>query len=119
MSDKILNAFKKEQKKQEFKEKMDKKAQSVKRFCHDNKGLLIVATTVIASESIKLSKAMIKRRQLKKQEQLQEEYCYDRSLGHYWRLKRPLSNREWLEIDGQKKSGKRLADILSSMKVLK
>ena len=54
-----------------------------------------------------------------KDEELHDLYCYDRSLGHYWRLKRELSNKEWLEIDKRKKEGERLADILADMRVLK
>ena len=50
---------------------------------------------------------------------MKDLYCYDRSLGHYWRLRRELSNKEWLEIDQRKKNGERLADILDEMKVLK
>ena len=60
-----------------------------------------------------------KRINLRKQEVLKDLYCYDRSLGHYWRLRRELSNKEWLEIDQRKKNGERLSDILAEMKVLK
>lgn len=45
-------------------------------------------------------------------------YCYDRSLGHYWKLRRELTNEEWLEIDKRKKNGERLSDILDDMRVL-
>ena len=60
-----------------------------------------------------------KRINLRKQEELKDLYCYDRSLGHYWRLRRELTNAEWLEIDRRKKNGERLADILEELKVLK
>ena len=60
-----------------------------------------------------------KRINLRKQEELKDLYCYDRSLGHYWRLRRELSNKEWLEIDQRKKNGERLSDILAEMTVLK
>ena len=60
-----------------------------------------------------------KRINLRKQEELKDLYCYDRSLGHYWRLRRELSNKEWLEIDQRKKNGERLSDILAEMKVSK
>ena len=54
-----------------------------------------------------------------KQEDLKDLYCYDRSLGHYWKLRRELTNDEWLEIDKRKKNGERLSDILDELKVLK
>lgn len=64
-------------------------------------------------------KVVGKRINLHKQESVKNLYCYDRSLGHYWRLRRELSNREWLEIDNRKRNGERLSEILDEMKVLK
>ena len=56
---------------------------------------------------------------MKKEKDLKDLYCYDRSLGHYWTLRRRLTNAEWVEIDKRKNNGERLADILSELKVLK
>ena len=78
----------------------------------------VIATTAISAGAY-LGKAAIKNVNLRKQEAVKVLYCYDRSLGHYWRLKRELSNREWLEIDRRKREGEKLAEILDSMKVLK
>lgn len=64
-------------------------------------------------------KVVGKRITLHKEEGVKNLYCYDRSLGHYWRLRRELSNKEWLEIDQRKKNGERLSDILAELKVLK
>jgi len=50
---------------------------------------------------------------------LKDLYCYDRSLGHYWKLRRELTNSEWVEIDQRKQNGERLADILDELKALK
>ena len=55
---------------------------------------------------------------LTKEQTLKDLYCYDRSLGHYWKLRRELTNEEWLEIDKRKKNGERLSDILDAMRVL-
>ena len=60
-----------------------------------------------------------KRVNLRKEEKLKDLYCYDRSLGHYWALRRELTNKEWVEINKRKQNGERLADILSELKVLK
>lgn len=63
-------------------------------------------------------KAAIKRSNIKAAEDVKNLYCYDRSLGHYWKLRRELRNDEWLEIDKRKQNGERLSDILDSMRVL-
>lgn len=64
-------------------------------------------------------KAVDRHAKLNKEQNLKELYCYDRSLGNYWKLRRELSNAEWIEIDKRKKNGERLGDILYELKVLK
>ena len=88
-------------------------------WCRNNpEYAFVIATSVVGL--IKFGgKTVIKRGTIRKQENVKNLYCYDRSLGHYWRLKRELSNREWVEIDKRKRSGEKLADILDEMKVLK
>ncbi|MBQ8134791.1 MAG: hypothetical protein IJ192_10370 [Clostridia bacterium] len=64
-------------------------------------------------------KSANRRANLNKEAKQKELYCYDRSLGHYWQLKRKLSNFDWLEINQRREHGESLADILADMKVLK
>lgn len=85
----------------------------------NNQGELIVWASVLLPVVGGIAKTCIKNKNLRKEEQLKEEYCYDRSLGHYWALKRKLSNKEWLEIEERRKNGDRLADILADLRVLK
>ena len=59
------------------------------------------------------------RFRLKKKTNLKVLYFCDRTLGHYWKLRRELTNSEWVEIDQRKQNGERLADILDELKVLK
>lgn len=88
----------------------------------ENKELVILLVPV-AVGGLRLAnngvKAISKRVNLSKQEDIKNLYCYDRSLGHYWALRRELTNKEWLEIDLRKKNGERLSDILDELKVLK
>lgn len=56
---------------------------------------------------------------LHKEANLKKLYCYDTSLGHYWRLKRPLKNSDWVTIDKRCREGESLANILNDLKVLK
>lgn len=72
---------------------------------------------------LKLTKMVLVSRkkdmQLEEERELKENYCYDRALGHYWQLRRALTNREWREIEERKEAGETLGAILESMRVLK
>ena len=114
-----IEEFKKEQKRREFKEKINRKIKDGYEWVCANKELVTVLTPIIASGTITVIKVVGKNINLRKAEQVKDLYCYDRSLGHYWKLRRELTNKEWLEIDRRRKNGERLADILSQMKVLK
>lgn len=117
-----IDDFRKESKKREFKEKVKEKAsnayQKTKAFCINNREIVIPVAITLSTGLVKISKMAVRSKNLKKEEQLKEEYCYDRSLGHYWKLRRPLTNNEWLEIDQRKRDGERLSDILAELKVL-
>lgn len=114
-----IDDFRKEAKKREFKEKLNQKVQSGKEWFVRNKDAVITLTPIVIGGAATIAKVVGKRVNLHKEEQLKDLYCYDRSLGHYWRLKRELTNKEWLEIDQRKKNGERLSDILDELKVLK
>lgn len=119
MSENMLKQFRKERRKREMKEKIDAKLQEGLRWLERNKETLITVTPIAIAGITTVTKVVGKRVNLRKQEEVKNLYCYDRSLGHYWRLRRELTNKEWVEIDKRKKDGERLADILSQMKVLK
>lgn len=103
----------------EFKNKLKQKANNVKWWLYDNKEMIMVLGPSVIAGVATVAKTVGKRVNLKKEEDLKDLYCYDRSLGHYWQLRRELTNKEWLEIDARKKNGERLADILEELKVLK
>lgn len=111
--------FKRDQRKQEIKFWFKQRGNDIRNFYIRNKDLVIVAVPVVGSGLAFLVKSRIKHANLKKQKDVKELYCYDRSLGHYWALRRELTNREWIEIDRRKRCGEKLADILSELKVLK
>ncbi len=111
--------FKKGQRKQKFKEKRDKVLQKVGDFVATYRDEIAVFGPVIVCTGGALIKQLGRHHNLKKQEDFRNLYCYDKSLGHYWRLKRKLSNREWLEINARKRSGESLGAILSDLRVLK
>ena len=120
MNNKFENFTEKQKiKMQMFKFKAKCAARDGLKWVVDNKELVITVTPVIVAGVTTVAKVANKSINLKKQEDIKNLYCYDRSLGHYWALKRELSNKEWVAIDRRKKNGERLADILSEMKVLK
>ena len=114
-----FNDFQNEAKRREFKTKVKNKLLNAKVWVINNKELVIGLTPVIIGGLSTITKVVGKNINLRKQESIKNTYCYDRSLGHYWSLKRDLTNKEWLEVDRRKKQGERLADILSEMRVLK
>lgn len=95
------------------------KFQECKDWVRRNKEAVIVLTPILIGGVTTIVKVVGKRANLNKEEAVKNLYCYDRSLGHYWALRRELSNKEWLEIDARKKAGERLSDILDELRVLK
>lgn len=106
-----FESFKKEKKRREILGK-------IKMFWDENKEAVVGLAAIAGGLATKIIHGAIKRSNLKKESDNKELYCYDRSLGHYWKLRRRLTNDEWVEIDKRKKNGERLADILDEMKVL-
>lgn len=106
-------------KKAELKQKAKEKYNSVKTWCANNTELALAIGSGVVGVVGWVAKTAVKVHSQHKEELLKNNYCYDRSLGHYWKLRRELTNSEWVEIDKRKKNGERLADILDSLKVLK
>lgn len=109
----------KEERVREFKFKVRRKANQAKEWVIRNKDTLIAVTPIVIGCIATMTKVVGKSVNLHKEESVKNRYCYDNSLGHYWHLRRSLSNKEWLEIDRRKSSGERLANILADMDVLK
>ena len=55
---------------------------------------------------------------MKKEQDLQDLYVYDNSLGMYHKLRRPLKPSEKIEIDRRRKEGESKIQILASMGLL-
>ena len=83
---------------------------------HDE--ILLVAPVVIGG-MVKIVQVTTRKRTAKLQKDNKERFIYDRSEGHYWELRRPLRNDEWYFISSEKSKGRRYADILSDLGVLK
>lgn len=110
-----------------YKKKADRRAwvyekvNKAKWFVEDHKAQIAAvaaATPVVVGTIMQIARMVSQQDRLKKAKDLKELYCYDRSLGHYWKLRRELTNDEWLAIDARKRSGERLGDILKELNVL-
>ena len=115
--DELVNNKKKADRRAWVYEKVNK----AKWFVEDHKAQIAAvaaATPVVVGTIIQIARMVSQQDRLKKAKDLKELYCYDRSLGHYWKLRRDLTNDEWLAIDARKRSGERLADILKELNVL-
>lgn len=121
MREKVITVedFNKESKRRQRKIWVQNKLQSAGNWIYRNKETIILFGPAALGAVTVGVKAVSKHAALKKEENLKDLYCYDRSLGHYWRLRRELTNSEWIEIDRRKQNGERLADILDELKVLK
>lgn len=103
----------------DFRNSVNRKISNGYEWFLQNKDFVVSVTPFVVGGVTTVYRIVAKRHNLRKEETLKDLYCYDRSLGHYWRLKRELSNKEWLEVDRRKRNGERLSDILAQMKVLK
>lgn len=114
-----VDDFKKEAHKAKIKRFFREKVNSTKDFIYNNRETILVLGPAVIGATVTMAKMANGHIKLNKEKDLKDLYCYDRSLGHYWKLRRELTNTEWVEIDKRKNNGERLSDILSEMKVLK
>ena len=117
-----MKAIQKEEKKRQ---KQAKRRQR-KEWFERNLGTILAVTPIavgavatIAKTTTNMVKAANRKSMLDKEQELKDLYCYDRSLGHYWQLKRKLTNSDWVKINKRRSEGDALADILADMNVLK
>lgn len=88
----------------------------------ENIGFVVGATGVVLPAVAGVMRAVNNGKAVhdaKKMKELKKLNYYDRSAGHYWSLRRPLTNAEWATVAERKKNGETVGDILESLKVLK
>lgn len=85
----------------------------------ENKDVVSVVAPVVIGGLTVGAKVIGKYVNLGKEQALKDRYVYDTSLGHYWELRKKLTNAEWTEIERRRNAGEKLGSILENMKVLK
>lgn len=109
----------KDLKRAERKAKWKKRLDGAKEWVSENRQVLIVAVPAIATTVGGLIRVANRRVNIATEERNKDRRCYDARLGHYWELRRKLSNSEWVTIDQRMARGERLSDILYDLGVLK
>lgn len=105
--------------KAERKMKWKKRVKAAKDWAYENRQTLAVAIPAVATAIGGIIKVAGRRANIMTEERNKDRRCYDARLGHYWQLRRKLSNSEWLSIDQRMARGERLSDILDDLGVLK
>lgn len=98
---------------------MAEKCHDTADFIRENKEILVITVPAAFGAVKSITKYTTTKSRLRKEQDLKNLYAYDYSTGHYWHLKRPLTNSEWRSVETMKKSGMSLGDIFASMRVLK
>lgn len=110
------NAFKR------FKRGAKNALDNTTQWMRENKELVEFAAPVAVyaiGSGARLLASTNRRAAVREEKRLKELYVYDNHTRRYYKLRRPLTNRERLEIDSREARGERLGSILSSMRVLK
>lgn len=108
--------------KRTWKEKLSDGLRNTADWMRDNKEtvvLLIPVATAAASSATTIAKGLIKLGTARTERKVTDRRCYDPAEGHYWVLKRALTNDDWLRVSRRQAEGERLGDILADMKLLK
>lgn len=104
---------------EEEKMKAEMKLNDLKLWCSEHKAELAVFGPPVIAAIVELVKTVAKRSTVNEERHLKENYIYDRSMGHYYELRRKLKSSEWLQIEQRKREGESLGEILQDMRVLK
>lgn len=113
-----INEFKREAKIRKIKAKVEEIKNKAVDFVTDHPTESLALATTLIGSAVGLARRADRKKDLREQQRLKEEYIYDRSLGSYWKTRRKLTNAEKLEIDRRRRAGESLGEILRSMRLL-
>lgn len=100
-----------EEKKNGFITRVKEKANNAANWAMDHPVQTAVISSILA-KLVRTGYSSYKTRQ-------RDVRTYDPTIGSYYDLKRPLTNKEKLELSERHKSGESIGDILAGMRVLK
>ena len=101
-----------------FKKKAKEKYEEAKVWCGEHKEVFVGVAAAVVSGVFEVVKIAAKADARSEEKELKELYIYDRSMGHYWKLRRKLTNAEYRELERRRAEGESMGEILESMRVL-
>lgn len=113
-----IDDFKREAKIRKVKAKVEEIKNKAVDFVTDHPTETLALATTLIGSAVGLARRADRKKDIREQQRLREEYIYDRSLGSYWKTRRKLSNSEKLEIERRRRQGESLGEILRSMRLL-
>lgn len=117
-----VNSLEKELKKQQFKRKVKEKIQNTVYWINENKEFLIIvvpAASAILGGGFKCIRSISRNIALSQEKRIKDMRIYDRSMGKYIELKRPLKNADMKTILERRENGEKLSNILMDLKLIK
>lgn len=114
--------FNKERKRRERRQKIEDSLGWLSGLIRDNKELAIIGIPAAVAITKGITNAIgktVSANATKREIQFKERTIYDRSLGRYVELKRPLTPTEALIIEERRARGEKLHEILNDMRLLK
>ena len=115
--DKTLLRFKVENAKRKVKEKVRNVGEWVSAHPMETTAIL-TGVGYAAKATVKIATSHNTKVAAKTAERSKEMYWYDPSLGHYWKLRRPLTTGESIEVSKRRANGESLGAILEELRVL-
>ena len=104
-----------------FKWNVEQKTKAAVKWAEQNKelALAMIPVGLVVIRGIGNTVCSIDHKiDMKKEQEMQDLYVYDHSLGMYHKLRRPLRPSEKIEIDRRRQEGESKIQILSSMGLL-
>lgn len=117
-----VKSWERKNKIRKFKEKVKEKFYRTIYWINDNKEFLIViipAALTVFKGTTKVFRSVSRHIELSKEKKMKENFIYDRSLGRYVELRRPLKNSDMKTILERKDNGEKLSNILMDMNLIK
>ena len=115
-------SFERRCKRERFRRKVKEKVQETIYWINENKEFLIIvvpAASAILTGGFKVVRSLSRNIALAQEKRIKNMRIYDRSMGKYIELKRPLKNSDMKTILERRENGEKLSNILMDLNLIK